>query len=297
VQALLTLVAVSVVVFLSARLTGSPEFVMLSPDARPEDLAAFRHAYGLDRSLPEQYFLWAGHVLQGDFGRGIHFAEPIFGLITRRLGNSLALAGVAVSMSLLLAVPLGVVAATSRRQLRGRAASAVGAAGQAVPSFWLGMILVLIFAVGLRVLPASGASSWQHYILPGFTIGLFITAGTMRLIRSAMLDILGAEFLKFARAKGAPEHVVIWKHALRNALLPAVTFVSYMFGSIIATSITVETVFNWPGMGSLVFEGILRRDFPVVQGVVLVWASIVIIVNLLIDLLYLVLDPRVRVGK
>jgi peptide/nickel transport system permease protein len=295
VQAVFTLWAVTIIVFTAARLTGSPEFIMMPVDARAEDLAAFRQLYGLDRPLPEQYLRWLGLVLHGDLGNGIHFAGPISALVLKRLGNSVPLAAVAMAMTILLGIPLGVLAAAKRGKLWDRVATAVGVGGQAIPSFWLGMVLVLIFAVNLRLLPATGAASWKSYLLPGFTIGYFMTAGAMRLVRSSMLETLDTEYIKFARAKGVPEHLVLWKHALRNALVPALTFLGYMFGAIIAASITVETVFSWPGIGSLIYEGILARDFPVVQGVVLVWSSIMIGVNLLVDMLYLVVDPRVRI--
>jgi ABC-type dipeptide/oligopeptide/nickel transport system permease component len=294
-QAVFTLLAVTIIVFFAARLTGSPEQVLMPLDARPEDLAAFRQLYGLDRPIPEQYVRWLSRVLQGDFGRGIHFAEPVSDLIGRRFANSVPLAAFASLLALGVGIPLGVLAATTRGQHWDRLLTMIGVAGQAVPSFWLGMVLILVFAVNLRLLPASGAGTTAHLVLPGVTIGYFMTAGVMRLVRSSMLEALETEYVKFARAKGLAESVVVWKHALRNALLPAMTFLGYMFGAIIAASITVETVFNWPGVGSLVYQGILARDFPVVQGVVLVWSSVMILINLLIDVSYLLLDPRVRI--
>lgn len=295
VQALLTLWVVTVIVFLSARLTGSPEYLMLTPDSRPEAFAAFRQTYGLDEPLYRQYLIWLGHVVRGDLGTGIRFAVPVSDLILRRLASSAPLAAIAVLMALVLAIPLGVLAATRRGQAWDKLATAFAVGGQSIPSFWLAMVLVLVFSVNLGLLPSTGAASWTSYILPGFTIGYFITAGAMRLVRSSMLEALDTEYVKFARAKGVPNRVVIWKHALRNALIPVVTFVGYMFGAVIAASITVETVFNWPGIGSLVYDGIINRDFPIVQGVVLVWSSIMIATNMLVDVLYAVIDPRIRV--
>jgi len=294
VLAMLTLWVASVVVFFSARITGSPEHAMMPPDAYPEDREAFRRAYGLDKPLIEQYFRWLSRALQGDLGKGIQYKVPVTGLIWQRLIRSLELTSVAILMAIILAIPLGVLAATKRGQVWDHIATAIGVSGQALPSFWLGMMLVLLFAVILGVLPASGAGTWKHYIMPGFTIGYFVTAGAMRLVRSSMPDVLDSEFVKLARAKGMPEYVVIWKHALKNALIPVVTFIGYMFGVMIAASIVVETVFNWPGIGRLVFEALLLRDFPVVQGVVLVWSSIIVLLNLLVDILYVILDPRIR---
>jgi peptide/nickel transport system permease protein len=296
-QAILTLWLVSVVVFFSARLTGSPEYVMMSPDARPEDIAAFRQAYGLDRPLPEQYARWLARVLQGDLGRGIYFAVPVADLVADRLRNSIPLALVATLMAATVAVPLAVFASTRRGTVWDKAATALAVGGQAIPSFWLAMLLVLVFAVNLRLLPATGADTLAHYIMPSFAIGYFIAAGAMRLVRSNMLDALDADYVRFARANGLPERVVVWKHALRNALIPVITYVAYMFGAIIAASITVETVFNWPGIGSLVYQAILHRDFPIVQGVVLIWSAIMIFVNMSLDVVYSILDPRVRIRE
>ena len=294
IEALVTLAAVSVIVFLASRLTGSPEHVLLPPETTQADIQAFRERYGLDRPILEQYLRWAGEALGGDFGHSIHFNLPVSSLILARIGNSIPLALLAIAIAGALAVPLGVLAATHRGQATDRLATAFAVGGQSIPSFWLGMLLVLVFAVNLRLLPATGADSPAHFLLPGFTIGYFITAGTMRLVRSHMLETLDSEYVKFARSKGLPERLVIWKHALRNAVIPVVTYVGYMFGAIIAASITVEVVFNFPGIGRLVFEGILWRDFPVVQGVVLVWSAIMVFVNMSVDLLYVVLDPRVR---
>jgi peptide/nickel transport system permease protein len=197
-------------------------------------------------------------------------------------------------MAVVLALPLGVVAAVKRGQLWDRIAMGVGLGGQALPSFWLALILVLIFSVHLKLLPATGMGTWKHYVLPAFTLGWFITAGTTRLVRSSMLEVLDAEFVKLARAKGVTELWVVCKHALRNALISVVTFLGFMFGIVIASSITVETVFVWPGIGRLVFEALLVRDFPLIQGIVLIWSAIMIFLNLLVDLAYGILDPRIR---
>jgi peptide/nickel transport system permease protein len=293
-QAIFTLWVVSVVVFFAARITGSPDLALMPLDAMPEDREAFRNMYGLDRPLIVQYGRWASRALQGDLGKGIQYKVPVIELIRPRLWNSIKLAAVSMAMAVLLALPLGVLAAVKRGQIWDRIAMGIGLGGQSLPSFWLALILVLIFAVRLKVLPATGSGTWRHYILPGFTLGWFISAGATRLMRSGMLEVLDAEYVKLARAKGVAETWVIWKHALRNALIPVVTFTGFMFGVIIASSITVETVFVWPGIGRLVFEALIVRDFPLIQGIVLIWSAIIIFLNLLVDLAYGLLDPRIR---
>lgn len=294
-QAFFTLWIVSVLVFLSVRLAGSPEFVLLPPDTRPAERVAFREAYGLDQPLTVQYARWISRAIVGDFGEAIGQRAPVMDLIRPRLVDSIKLGTVAMLMATVLSVPLGVLAASRRGTWLDKLAMIIGVGGQALPSFFLGILLVMVFAVLLGILPATGAGSWRHYILPSFTIGYFVTAGAMRLIRSSMLEVLDSEFIKLARSKGIPERIVIWKHALRNALLPVLTFMGFMFGVIIAASITVETIFNWPGIGRLVFDGLLRRDYPVVQAIVLISASIVILLNLAVDVVYAILDPRVRI--
>jgi len=293
-QAIFTLWVVSVVEFFAARITGSPDLALMPLDAMPEDREAFRTMYGLDRPLIVQYGRWASRALQGDLGKGIQYKVPVIELIRPRLWNSIKLAAVSMAMAVLLALPLGVLAAVKRGQIWDRIAMGIGLGGQSLPSFWLALILVLIFAVRLKVLPATGSGTWRHYILPGFTLGWFISAGATRLMRSGMLEVLDAEYVKLARAKGVAETWVIWKHALRNALIPVVTFTGFMFGVIIASSITVETVFVWPGIGRLVFEALIVRDFPLIQGIVLIWSAIIIFLNLLVDLAYGLLDPRIR---
>jgi len=233
--------------------------------------------------------------MQGDLGNAIQYKVPVSGLVRERLVNSLKLSIVSVTLAVVAGIPLGVIGAANRGRWLDKLVLVVGVGGQALPSFWLGILLVFAFSVNLRLLPSSGMGSWEHYVLPGFTIGYFITAGATRLVRSSMLEVLNSEFVKVARAKGVPEWLVIWKHALRNALIPAVTFISLMFGIIIAASVTVETVFNWPGMGRLMFEALVQRDFPVLQGVVLIWSAIMIFLNLVVDLSYVFLDPRIRI--
>jgi peptide/nickel transport system permease protein len=293
-QSLLTLLVVTILVFLSARISGSPENVLLPPDATAEQRAAFARSYGLNQPVHEQYAVWLANLLRGDLGNSLQYRVSVLDLIGRPFVNSLLLAGVAVAIALCLAIPLGVVAATHHRRFADRLASAFAVGGQAMPPFWFGIVLIMVFAIALRMLPASGQSGLASYILPGLAIGYFIAAGSMRLLRSSMLEVLDSEYIKLARAKGLSERRVIWKHALRNSLIPVVTYVGYMFGVIVAASITVELVFNWPGVGRTLYNALLNRDFPVVQAIVLVWASIIVLMNILVDISYSILDPRTR---
>jgi peptide/nickel transport system permease protein len=295
-QSVLALLAISMLVFCMSRMTGDPVMLMLPDDASPEDIAQLRHALGLDRPLPVQYWVFLSRAVQGDFGRSIKGQMPVVDMLKERLPNSVKLGGVALGIAVLLAFPLGVVAAVHKGTALDTMANMVAVLGQSLPQFWVGIVLIQIFAVRLRWLPVAGVGSVWHYVLPAFTLGWFVVAGMMRLLRSSMLDILGSEFVKLARIKGMPEGTVVWKHALRNAMIPVLTFGAIYLAALITGAILVETVFAWPGIGQLIYQGIVFRDFPVVQAVVLLTAGIVISVNLLVDILYAYLDPRIRYG-
>jgi peptide/nickel transport system permease protein len=267
---------------------------MLPDDATQEDIAQLRRALGLDRPLPVQYWVFISNAVQGDFGRSIKGQMPVIDMIKERLPNSIKLAAVALGIAVLLAFPLGVVAAVKKGTPVDTFANIVAVLGQSLPQFWVGIVLIQVFAVQLRWLPVAGAGSFLHYILPAFTLGWFVVAGMMRLLRSSMLDVLGSEFVKLARIKGLPARTVIWKHALRNALIPVLTFGAIYLAILVTGAILVETVFAWPGVGQLIYQGIVFRDFPVVQAVVLLTACIVIAVNLLVDITYAYIDPRIR---
>jgi len=296
VQSVLALLAISMLIFGMSRLTGDPVMLMLPDDASREDIAQVRHALGLDQSLPVQYWVFISKAVQGDFGRSIKGQMPVLDMLKDRLPNSLKLAAVALCIAVLLAFPLGVVAAVKKGTAIDTLANIVAVLGQSLPQFWVGIVLIQVFAVHLRWLPVAGVGSVWHYVLPAFTLGWFVVAGMMRLLRSSMLDILGSEFVKLARIKGVPEKTVIWKHALRNALIPVLTFGAIYLAILVTGAILVETVFAWPGIGQLIYQGIVFRDFPVVQGVVLLNAGMVIAVNLLVDILYAYVDPRIRYG-
>ncbi|GIX45933.1 MAG: glutathione ABC transporter permease [Candidatus Tectimicrobiota bacterium] len=295
-QALLALLVLSAVVFGLVRLTGDPTLLMLPEDASAEDIARLRRALGLDRPLPVQYWIFLRNALQGDFGRSIRGQVPVRDLIAERFPYSLRLAAASFAITLLLAVPLGVLAAVYKGSWLDRLAQVVAVLGQSLPMFWVGILLIQVFAVQLRLLPSGGTGSVAHYVLPAFTLGWWLVAGIMRLLRSSMLEVLDSEFVKLARLKGLSEARVIWKHALRNALIPVVTFGGIYLAVLITAAILVETVFAWPGLGRLVYEAIVFRDFPVVQAVVLLTAALVIVSSLVVDILYAYLDPRIRYG-
>jgi peptide/nickel transport system permease protein len=293
-QAGLTLIVASFVVFALARMTGNPSDALLPIEASAAEREAFSKRMGLDRSIVHQYWIYLQHVAQGDFGTSLRTGRPVTELVLERLGNSLKLSSAAMLFVVVISLPLGVVAAVYRGSLLDTLASTVALLGQSLPSFWIGIVAIIIFAVGLGWLPTAGIGGWQHYILPTITMGWGISAGVVRLLRSSLLEVLDAEYVKLARLKGLTERRVIWKHALHNAFLPVVTFIGFMYGYIIASAITTEVVFSWPGLGRLAFEAVLWRDFPLLQFTVLIWAMLIVGINLLVDLTYVVLDPRIR---
>lgn len=293
----MALAILSVVVFILARATGDPLQLILPMSATPEDYAEARRYLGLDRPYLEQYLSFVGHAVTGDFGMSLRARRPVSELIRQRLPNSLSLAAFAMSVSLAMAFPLGVLAAVKKGTGVDRAAQVIAVLGQSLPTFWVAIVLVEFVAGRLQWLPAAGNEGFSSYILPGFTLGWFVVAGMMRLLRSAMLEVLDSEYVKLARVKGVVEGKVVWVHALKNALIPVITFAGIYFAILVTTAIVVETVFAWPGIGRLAYEGISSRDFPVIQAVVLTTAAIVAVVNLGVDCLYAIIDPRIRYAR
>jgi peptide/nickel transport system permease protein len=288
------LAMLSVVVFILARATGDPLHLILPMSATEDDYAEARRYLGLDRPYVAQYLSFVARAVTGDFGTSLRARRPVSELIRERLPNSLRLAAFAMSISLAIALPLGVLAAVKKGTGLDRTAQVIAVLGQSLPTFWVAIVLVEVVAGRLQWLPAGGSDSFASYILPGFTLGWFVVAGLMRLLRSGMLEVLDAEYVKLARVKGVAEHRVVWLHAFKNALIPVVTFAGIYFAILVTTAIVVETVFAWPGLGRLAYEGISSRDFPVIQAVVLTTAVIVAVVNLGVDCLYAVIDPRIR---
>jgi len=294
VQSLVALAILSVVVFVLARTTGDPLHLILPMSATEEDYAYARRYLGLDRPYVEQYLSFVGKAITGDFGTSIRARRPVGELIRERLPNSLRLATFAMGVTILVAFPLGVLAAVNKGTAIDRAAQVVAVLGQSLPTFWVAIVLVEFVAGRLQWLPAGGVDGFASYVLPGLTLGWFVVAGLMRLLRSGMLEVLDSEYVKLARVKGVIEPRVVWVHALKNALIPVVTFAAIYFSILVTTAIVVETVFAWPGLGRLAYEGISSRDFPVIQAVVLTTAALVAVVNLSVDCLYALIDPRIR---
>ena len=297
-EAVVALILMSAVIFLLSRITGDPVALLLGDGAAEDDRQAMIRDLGLDQSLLVQYGHFIVNAVTGDFGHSVSAGRrPALELVLERLPASLSLAAVALAFTIVTGIALGVFAAITRGSLGDLAARLLALIGQSVPAFWLGIVLIYIFAVQLRWLPTSGYGEWYHYILPAATLGLFTLAAVTRLVRASMLEAMGSEYIKLARIKGLPEALVIWKHALANSLIPVITFMGAFFATMITGAVVVETVFAWPGMGRLAYEAILARDFPVVQAVVLVITALFIVANLAVDLLYLVVDPRMRTAE
>ena len=294
---LLSLFLLSLTIFFFVRVTGDPATLLVEPGASPEDIAAIHHQFGLDRPLIVQYALFMQSVLTGDLGQSFYYRTPVFELYLSRLPNSLVLAMAAMAFSLLIGIPTGILAAVRVNRWWDSAGKVFALLGLSLPSFWVGLVMILIFSVYLGWLPSSGAGTPLHLIMPAFALGWYFAASHMRLTRSSMLEVLGSEYVKLARLKGLPQSLVIAKHAFKNALIPVMTLAGINFVIMISVAVVVETVFAWPGVGRLLYEGITFRDFPVVQGTVLMLGAMTVIVNLVVDLLYAVIDPRIRLAS
>ena len=294
-HAVLALIGVSIIVFALIRIAGSPLDVLAPLNATEEDRARVAALWGFDRPLHEQYFRFVWNALQLNFGDSIKFqGQTAMGLIGEALPASLQLAGFAMLFSVLMAVPVGVVSAVKKGTLIDMLGKIVALLGQSLPPFWLGIVLIWIFAVNLGWLPVSGRGGFSHVVLPGVALGWFSVAAFMRLTRSAMLNVLDTEYVKFARIKGTPEWKVVWKHALKNAAIPPLTLFGIVAGIMVTGVVTLETVFAWPGIGQLALTAVLARDYAVVQGLVLLISAMFITINLVVDILYAYIDPRVR---
>ncbi|HWN12560.1 MAG TPA: nickel ABC transporter permease [Candidatus Dormibacteraeota bacterium] len=293
-QSLLVLLGVSVVVFFILHLTGDPAALLLPPDATAEDIAKFRTAMGFDDPWVVQYARFLKGAVRGDFGESLRHGEPAMALVLERLPATFELAGAGLLIALGLAIPAGIVSAVRRNTSVDYVSTVVALLGQAMPTFWLGIMLILIFSVRLNWLPSSGRGGLEHLILPAITLGLFTTARITRLTRSGMLEVLGQDYIRTARAKGVGEPPVVWKHALKNASIPIVTIVGIELGTLLGGSVITETIFAWPGVGRLSVQAIFNRDYPVVQSAVFLLASTFVIVNFLVDVIYTYLDPRIR---
>jgi peptide/nickel transport system permease protein len=293
-QALLVLLGVSVVVFFILHLTGDPALLLLPPDASAEDVAKFREAMGFNDPVAVQYFRFLKGALRGDFGDSLRHGEPAMALVVERLPATFELAGAGLAIAVGLAIPAGILSAVRRNRPIDYISTVIALLGQAMPTFWLGIMLILVFSVRLGWMPSSGRGDIMHLILPALTLGLFTTARITRLTRSGMLEVLGQDYIRTARAKGVGEPPVVWKHALRNASIPIVTIVGIELGTLLGGSVITETIFAWPGVGRLSVQAIFNRDYPVVQAAVFLLASTFVLVNFFVDVIYTYLDPRIR---
>ena len=294
---LLSLFLLSVTIFLFVRVTGDPAVLLVEPGASKADLDAVRQQFGLDRPLAIQYLAFMSSLVRGDFGQSFYYRTPVFELYLSRLPNSLLLAVAAMGFSLLIGIPSGILAAVRVNTWWDSIGKVFALLGLSLPAFWVGLVMILVFSVYLGWLPSSGSGTVLHLLMPAFSLGWVFAAAHMRLTRSSMLEVLGSEYVKLARLKGLPEALVIGKHAFKNALIPVLTLAGINLVIMVNVAVVVETVFAWPGIGRLLYEGIAFRDFPVVQATVLLGGSMIVIVNLLVDILYAIIDPRIRLER
>lgn len=296
-SSLFALLIITIVVFMLTQLSGNPVDALLPDDATQEQVDAFIREWGLDQPLWRQYLTFLGNAVQGDFGTSLKWpGENAMGFVLDRMPATLQLGGLAILISVVIALPLGIAAAVWKNSVVDRVAQIFALLGQSMPNFWLGIVLIWVFSVWLGWLPTSGMGSFAHLILPAIAIAWFQISALARLTRSAMLEVLDAEYIKLARVKGVSEWKVVWKHALRNAAVVPLTYFGILAASILTGSVVIETVYSWPGMGWVAIEAIRGRDFPVVQAVIIAYAVIYMISNLFVDLLYVVVNPRIRHG-
>jgi ABC-type dipeptide/oligopeptide/nickel transport system permease component len=293
-RAFIALWLVSTVVFVVMRLSGDPVPLLLPPDAPRSEIFRVRAELGLDRPLPVQYGVFLANLARGDFGRSIHFREPAFNVVRGYLAATLELGLTAFVLAALVAVPIGLFSAMRRNTMVDHAAMGLALIGQSAPTFFLGILFILLLSLKADLFPTSGRGDWRHLVLPALTLGAFTMASIARLTRSAVLEVLRADYIRTARAKGVSEALVVAKHTLKNAAVPIVTITGLQFGTLLGGAVVTETVFAWPGIGRLAIQSIYNRDYPIVQCTVFLSAVLFIVINFCIDLVYGLLDPRVR---
>ena len=295
VQSIISIFAVSIIIFMVGRVVGDPASALLPPEATRAEFDRVNAAWGLDKPLVVQYGKYIGNAFKGDFGESWKWqGYTAGGLIADRFPATAELAALALAMGLFVAIPLGVISSVRKDTPFDYLGKTIALIGQSVPAFWMGIVLIWLFAVELEWLPTSGRGGWKTYILPAVAMGWFQVAAFMRLIRSAMLDVLDSEYVKLARIKGVAEWKVVWKHCLRNAAIAPLTYFGIILGTLMAGSVAIETVFTWPGVGLLAVDAVRSRDYQVLQTVVIMFSAIYIAANLTVDVLYAYLDPRIR---
>ena len=296
VQLVVVIVGISMLAFAILHVIGDPVLLLLPQNAGKEEYERYHKLLGLDKPVYVQYWKFASRAVQGDFGKSWYTDTPAFKLVLERMPPTLYLTTAGLVAALLIALPLGILVALKRHSFVDTVCTMLAVAGQAMPIFWLGIMLIIIFAVRLRALPASGYGTWQHFLMPAFTLGAFLAPLTMRLVRSGVIEIMNMEYIKTARAKGVGERTVVIKHAFRNACIPVITVLGLQFGQLLGGAIVTETVFAWPGVATLTVDSIRNQDFPVVQCAVVLLALIIVAVNFLVDMVVGLIDPRIRVG-
>lgn len=293
--AFLILIVVSGLTFSLTQLSTDPAMTIAGETASEADIEAIRKLYGYDRPVHEQYISWAMRALSGDFGESFHYKQRVSEMISGRIGTTLTLGVSAILFALVIAIPLGTVAAIRPNSLIDRVALFIAVVGQALPTFWFALMMIIVFGVWWRWLPISGNTTWQHFVMPTIALGYYATPALMRLTRAGMIEVLSSDYIRTARAKGLRPMTVLFKHALRNAIIPVVSLAAVWFGFMLGGSIVIETIFNLKGIGWLSYDALLRADLPVVQAIVLIFASFYVVLTLVADLLNAYLDPRISI--
>jgi len=294
--AVLVALTVSVLAFLLLHLSGDPALALAGDGATQADIDMVRKTHGLDRPLLVQYADWIWHVLRGDFGMSVYFDTPAGPLILSKLGTTLMLGVAALGVALCISIPLGVLATIYKGSLIDRLCLATAVLGQALPNFFFALLLIMLFSLSLRILPVSGSGSWQHFVMPALALGYYVAPAFMRLIRAGMIEVLGADYIRTARAKGLPARTVVFKHALRNAIVPVVALAAVQLGYLLGGSVVIETVFALDGLGYLAYQSITYKDFPVIQLILLLLSVLYVLLTLASDIANAWLDPRIRVA-
>ena len=294
--AVLVALAVSVIAFLLLRLSGDPAIAIAGEGARQADIELIRQTYGFDRPLPVQYMAWLGKAARGDFGDSIYFKTPAGPLIFAKLQTTLILGLASLMFALLVSVPLGVLAAIYKNTWIDRLCLVMAVVGQALPNFFFALLLIMLFSISLQVLPVSGSDTWLHFVMPTIALGYYVAPAFMRLIRAGMIEVLEADYIRTARAKGLPVTTVIFKHALRNAIIPVVALTAVQLGFLLGGSVVIETIFALDGLGYLAYQSIAFKDYPVMQIIVLLLSVIYVVLTLASDIANAWLDPRIRIG-
>jgi peptide/nickel transport system permease protein len=294
--AVLVALTVSFIAFLLVFVSGDPAVALAGEGARAADIEMVRRTYGFDRPLAVQYGDWLARLLRGDFGMSVYFKTEVAPLVAQKLGTTLTLGAAAIAVALLISVPLGVLAAIYRQSWIDRLCLAVAVLGQALPNFFFALLLIMLFSITWRILPVSGSGTWQHFVMPALALGYYAAPAFMRLIRAGMIEVLDADYIRTARAKGLPPATVVFKHALRNAIVPVVALAAVQLGFLLGGSVVIETIFALDGLGYLAYQSISNKDFPVMQVIVLLLSVIYVVLTLAADVANAWLDPRIRVA-